>query len=130
MAINGCLHARGNVGRLYLARKEGGRALISIKECVRRESKSLHGYPRESTESMLEAALKEKVIDEEESLHDYERRRKDEKIKNWKEKALHGAFVQQISDEAGEKSRIWLRDLPMHLGCTSTGKMVVKALSQ
>ena len=43
---------------------------------------------------MLQAALKEKVIVEEESLHDYERRRKDGKVKNWKEKALHGVFVQ------------------------------------
>ena len=58
MAINGRLHTRGNVARLYLARKEVERALISIKECVRRESKSLHGYPRESTEWMLKAALK------------------------------------------------------------------------
>ena len=45
---------------------------------------------------MLQAVLKEKVIVEEDSLQDYERRRKDEKVKNRKEKALHGAFVQQI----------------------------------
>ena len=59
---------------------------------------------------MFQAALKEKVIVEEESLQDYERRRKDEKVKNWKEKALHGVFVQQISDEAGEESWRWLRN--------------------
>ena len=59
---------------------------------------------------MLQAALKKKVIVEEESLQDYERRRKDEKVKKWKEKALHGAFVQQISDEAGEESWRWLRN--------------------
>ena len=106
--MNGCLHTRSNVARMYLPRKEGGRALIGIEECVRRESKSLHGYLRESTEWTLRAALKEKVIVEEESLQDYERRRKDEKVKNWKEKALHGAFVQQISDEAGEESWRWL----------------------
>ena len=32
------------------------------------------------------------------------------KVKNWKEKALHGAFVQEISDEAGEESWRWLRN--------------------
>ena len=47
---------------------------------------------------------------EEESLQAYERSRKDEKLKNWKEKALQGAFVQQISDEAGEESWRWLRN--------------------
>ena len=109
LAMNGCLHTRSNVARLYLPRKEGARGLIGIEECVRRESKSFHGYLRESTDWMLQAALKEKVIVEEESLQDYERRRKHEKVKNWKEKAPHGAFVQQISDEAGEESWRWLR---------------------
>ena len=110
LAMNGCLHTRSNVARLYLPRKEGGRGLIAIEECVRRESESLHGYLKESTKWMLQAALKEIVIVEEESLQDYEKRRKDEKVKNWKEKALHGAFVQQISDEAGEESWRWLRN--------------------
>lgn len=59
---------------------------------------------------MLQAVLMEKVVAEEESLDDYERGRKEEKVKNWKEKALHGAFVQQISDEAGDESWRWLRN--------------------
>ena len=33
-------------------------------------SKSLHGYLRESTEGMLQAALKEKVIIEEQNLQE------------------------------------------------------------
>ena len=33
LAMNGCLHTRSNVARLYLARKEGGRGLIGIEEC-------------------------------------------------------------------------------------------------
>ena len=110
LAINGCLHTRSNVARLYLPRKEGGRGLIGIEESVRKERKSLYGYLRESTEWMLQAALKEKVVVEEENLQDYERRRKEEKVKSWKEKALHSEFVQQTSDLAGEESWRWLRD--------------------
>ena len=49
-------------------------------------------------------------IVEEETLQDYERRRKEEKVKNWKEKALHGEFIQQISNVAGEESWRWLRN--------------------
>ena len=60
---------------------------------------------------MLQAASKEKVIVEEESLQDYERRRKDGKVKNWNEKALHGAFVQQISDEAGEEQTLKINSI-------------------
>ena len=59
---------------------------------------------------MLQAALKEKVVVEEENLQDYERRIKEEKVKSWKEKALHGEFFQQTSDVAGEESWRWLRN--------------------
>ena len=92
LAMNGCMHTRSNVVRLYLPRKEGGRGLISIEECVVKESKSLHGYLEETTEWMLQAALSE-VSDEEENLQDYKKRKQEEKIRDWKEKALHGEFV-------------------------------------
>ena len=110
LATNGCLHTKSNVARLYLPRKEGGRGLIGIEESVRKERKSLYGYLTESTEWMLQAALKEKVVVEEENLQDYERRIKEEKVKSWKEKALHVEFVQQTSDVAGEESWRWLRN--------------------
>ena len=35
---------------------------------------------------------------------------KKRKLKNWKEKALHGEFVQQISGVAGEETWSWLRN--------------------
>ena len=50
LAINGCMHTRSNIARQYLPRKEDGRGLISIDECVNKESKSLHGYLRQTTE--------------------------------------------------------------------------------
>ena len=54
LAMNGCMHTRSNIARLYLLRKEGGRGLVSIEECVRKESKYLHGHLRETTEWMLQ----------------------------------------------------------------------------
>ena len=39
LTMNGCLHIRSNVARLYLPRKEEGRGLIGIDECVKRERK-------------------------------------------------------------------------------------------
>ena len=85
LAMNGCMHTRSNVARLYLPRKEGGRGLISIEECVRKESKSLYSYFRENTEWMLPAALTEKVLVEEENLQGYQKRKQKEKIRNWKD---------------------------------------------
>ena len=59
---------------------------------------------------MLRAAMKEKVVVEEKNLQDYERRIKEEKAKSWKEKALHGEFLQQTTDVVGEESWRWLRN--------------------
>ena len=47
------------------------------------------------------------MIVEEENLKDYQKRTKEENVRNWKEKALHGEFVQQTSDIEGEDS--WRR---------------------
>ena len=52
----------------------------------------MHGCPRESKEWMLQAALNEKVVVEEEGPWDYERRRKEEKVRNWQEKALQNSL--------------------------------------
>ena len=92
LAMNGCLHTRSNVSRLYFPRKEGVRRLIGVEECLKEECKSLHGYRRNSTEWMLRMVLKEKVLVEEENFQEYKRRRKEEKLSNWREKVLHGEF--------------------------------------
>ena len=55
----------------------------------------MYGYPKESTERMLQVALKEKVLVEEKNPQDYQK--KEEKVKNRNEKALHGEFTRQTS---------------------------------
>ena len=34
LTINGALHSKSDVGRLYIPRKKGGKGLISIEDCV------------------------------------------------------------------------------------------------
>ena len=41
LTMNGSLHPRRNLSRLYLARKEGGGGLISCEECLNVEVQSL-----------------------------------------------------------------------------------------
>ena len=41
LTMNGGLHRDGSALRLYMKRKEGGRGLISVEECVRLEENSL-----------------------------------------------------------------------------------------
>ena len=78
--MNGYLHTRINVARVYRPRKEG----VCIRVCIRREKKSLHGYLRKTTVWILQADLMEKVIVEEESLKDYQKSTKKRKSGNGK----------------------------------------------
>ena len=55
----------------------------------------MYGYPKESRARTLQMALKEKVLAEEKNPQDYQK--KEEKVKNRKEKALHGEFAWQTS---------------------------------
>ena len=48
--MNGSLDPGGNVSRLYLARKGGGRGLISCEECMNVEVQSLDKYLSENEE--------------------------------------------------------------------------------
>ena len=44
MTMAGMFHQKGDVGQLYLMRKDGGRGMISMEDCVRMEEKNLVRY--------------------------------------------------------------------------------------
>ena len=79
MTMNGSLHPKGNVGRLYFARKEGGRELISCEECVNVEVQNLDKYLSESEEWMLKFVAREKRLSEVENADVFKKRLKEEK---------------------------------------------------
>ena len=53
LTMFGVFHMESNVDRLYMKRKEGGRGLISVMECVRGEEIALSEYVVASDEWML-----------------------------------------------------------------------------
>ena len=63
MIMNGSLHLRGSVSRLYLTRKEGGTGLMSCEECVNVEVQSLDKYLSESKKMMLKFLALSEVED-------------------------------------------------------------------
>ena len=108
MTMNGCLHPRGNVARLYLPRKEGGRGLISCEECVNLETKSLSIYIKKSEEWMLKFVSTEMEIEDNEEIEDYKNRMKDEKREKWHSKPLHGKYRKEIEGVSTDRTWQWM----------------------
>ena len=110
MTMNRNLHPRSSVARLYLKRKDGGRGLISVEECVETESKGLHDYLGGSEEELLRFAKTEGVLKEDETKEAYKSRVKGKKESEWKEKALHGQYVRDIEGKTDGDTWRWLRN--------------------
>ena len=59
--IYGALHPKSDVDRLYIPRKEGGRGLISIEDCVKLAIRGLEVYAHGSEERLIQAAREYKI---------------------------------------------------------------------
>ena len=70
LTLCGAFHKRG-VGRLYLKRKEGGKGLISVEDCVRREEASLSTYACGSGEWMLKVVADMGIVSETVTAQEY-----------------------------------------------------------
>ena len=66
LTCNGLLHPGPNVAWLYLKRCEGGRRLISAKNCVLSECNGSWDYLEKSKETLLMEVVKEDFIMEKE----------------------------------------------------------------
>ena len=53
------LHPRSSVDRLFLPRAQGGRGLVSVKDCIELERSNLFDYAASNNERLLKAATKE-----------------------------------------------------------------------
>ena len=107
MTTNGSVHPRGNVVRLYLVRKEGGRGLIRCEECVNMEVQRLDKYLSESEEWVLEFVAGEKGLSKVEDPDAFKKRSKEKKTSQWLEKTLHGRFLKDTEKVSTE--RTWQR---------------------
>ena len=108
LTMNGALHMRSSVDRLYLKRSEGGRGLISVEECVRKEELGLAEYVCNSEEWMLQV-VKDGMSEEFETKAEFEKRTVRERWERLREKKLHGKFFNEVKDVADPKSWQWLR---------------------
>ena len=57
----GALHPKSDVDRLFIPRKEGGRGLISIQDCVELAIRGLEEYVHGSEEILIQTARGDEV---------------------------------------------------------------------
>ena len=91
---NLALHPKSDVDRLYIPRKEGGRGLISIEDCVELAISGLEVYVHGSEERLIQAAREDK-IDGLEAASVLKRLKKEKRLEDWEEKGLHGQYMRQ-----------------------------------
>ena len=107
LSMNGAFHTRSSVDRLYIKRKEGGRGLMSVEECVRAEEAGLDEYVLASEEWMLKVVA-EGVGENEEVQSVYKKRVDSERKVRLGQKLIHGKFFKDVEKVADPRSWQWL----------------------
>ena len=107
LTMAGAFHMRGDVDRLYIQRKNGGRGLISVEDCVRKEERSLATYVKQSKEWMLCVISKEMESDE--SGKEYSKRRMEERKQRLDGKNVHGRYLKDMETVGCNRTWQWLQ---------------------
>ena len=90
----GTLHPKSDIDRLYIPRKEGGRGLISIEDCVELAIRGLEVCVHGSEERLVHAARGDK-IDGLEAAIVLKISKKEKRLEDLEEKVLHGQYFRK-----------------------------------
>ena len=108
LTMNRMYHPQSDVHRLYIPRKEGGRGLLGIQDCVENEENSLSVYAASSTEWLLEEVVKERILPPiRGSTAALKKQQKEERHAKWQDKQLHGKFLRDTEEVRGKDSWRW-----------------------
>ena len=102
------LHPRSSVDRLNLPRAQGGRALLSVKDCIELERSNLFDYAASNNERLLKAATEELQLRTNIDGKNKEER-DNERQAAWKEKTLHGQFPREGEGIEDQRRWVWLK---------------------
>ena len=103
----GALHPKSNVDRVYIPRKEGGKGLMSIEDCVELAIKGLEVYIHGSEETLIQAARGDK-IDGLEVASVSKRSKKEKRLEDWEEKVPHGQYLMETKKVRSDQCWAWL----------------------
>ena len=106
MPMYGGLHPKSDIDRLYVKRKEGGRFLISVEQCIRRKENSLGFYVANSEENLARVVSAAETIDTKETITSVEfKKQKAKELKEkWSEKQMHGQFIMETTEKVGKEN--------------------------
>ena len=112
MTMNGTLHPKSDVDRLYVARQRGGRGLQSVLETIQSDENSLRWYVKNSHEQLLKAVHKQQEMNTDIiKPSEYKYQRKKEREVKWHEKVMHGQFFRDTDGIVDrKKSWLWLKN--------------------
>ena len=102
-------YPKSDLDRLYIPRKEEGRGLISIEECVELAIKGLEVYVHGSEERLIQAASRDK-IDGLETASVLKRSKKEKRLEDWEEKVLHGQYLRLTKEVRSDHCCAWLQN--------------------
>ena len=80
------MHPKSDVDKLYVPRKDGGRGLIAIEDCVELAFRSLEVCVHGSEERPIQAARRYRV-DDLEAASFLKKARKEKRLQDWEERA-------------------------------------------
>ena len=107
MTMAGIFHQKGDVDSLYLMRKDRGRGMFSVEDCVRMEEKSLARYIMRSKERLFGAASE--GIEVEESGKEYKKQVMVERKEKLKKKQVYGKILNDIEEVGTKEMWQWLQ---------------------
>ena len=83
--------------------------MISIEDCVELTVRGLEVYVYESEERLLQSARGDKE-DGLEAASVLKKAKKQKRLQDWEQKALHGQYLRQIKEVRIEQSWVWLQN--------------------
>ena len=102
MTMNRALHPKDSECRLNLPRKEGGRGLIGVEDCVDLAVRSLRKYVSQNEDRLIVAARGNDMV-ERDNEEEFKKRKREERKTEWREKPLHAESI------SSEGSWFWLK---------------------
>ena len=107
--IYGGFQPRSSADRLYIQRSDGGRGLVSIESCGEEEKCNLAKYATQSREALVKNAVAELNLEKYIASVSMTKKKED-RLKLWKLKVLHGQFVRETECHNESKRCKWLRN--------------------